>query len=118
MARLVRATHDLRVGWDDAATQRLTPPTFAILGRPDKPGDDNERGSRLLSDQKKRPGVRPAFSLAPPARSAPAYSAMRRQSCTPGSAGTGISATRSGTSSYSSRRAFVAVACRQYMFTK
>jgi hypothetical protein len=44
MARLVRATQDLRVAKDAAAV----PLTFlrhqVFMGRPDKPGDDDQKG--------------------------------------------------------------------------
>jgi len=45
MARLVRATHDL-----DAEGYAVTPPwvdlhDLVFMGRPDKPGDDHQRGT-------------------------------------------------------------------------
>jgi hypothetical protein len=41
MARLVRATHDLRVAEDPAAVPRTFLHHQVFMGRPDKPGDDD-----------------------------------------------------------------------------
>jgi len=42
MARLVRATHDLRARWLAAAPPKLFPAKSVFMGRPDKPGDDEQ----------------------------------------------------------------------------
>jgi hypothetical protein len=41
MARLVRATHDLRVGEDAVAVPQTVLRYQVFMGRPDKPGDDD-----------------------------------------------------------------------------
>jgi len=43
MARLVRATHDLGVEGSRAGSRRPALQKIAIMGRPDKPGDDERR---------------------------------------------------------------------------
>jgi hypothetical protein len=42
MVRLVRATHDLRIERLAAAAARALLAKFVIMGRPDKPGDDDQ----------------------------------------------------------------------------
>jgi hypothetical protein len=44
MARLVRATHDLRIERHGAAAQRIFSDASVFMGRPDKPGDDDRGG--------------------------------------------------------------------------
>jgi len=45
MARLVRATHDLSVGRFAAAAPLFSLGPPAIMGRPDKPGDDGGKNN-------------------------------------------------------------------------
>jgi len=43
MARLVRATHDLRVAEHAAAAPQTLLNHQVFMGRPDKPGDDDQK---------------------------------------------------------------------------
>jgi len=45
MARLVRATHDLSAGLFAAAAPLIPLRNPAIMGRPDKPGDDDGKNN-------------------------------------------------------------------------